>query len=152
VARDLPEPARVPAGRRTYNPLKVKLPDVCREFDLVLVVLHGSRATGHARPDSDSDVGVLRRSGLVPHGRFLDLVGRLADATGLPDLDLVDLRRAPPLLKQSAAAHGRALFEDEPGRFNLFKVWAWKLWLDDRQTLRRLDALYVREGLGRLKA
>jgi len=127
------------------------LSDVCRDFDLVLVVLFGSRATGHARPDSDSDVGVLRRSGLVPPDRFLELAARLGEETGLADVDLVDLRRAPPLLKHSAGTHGRALFEDEPGRFNLFKVYAWKLWLDDRQTLRRLDTVYIREGLERLK-
>jgi predicted nucleotidyltransferase len=128
------------------------LPEVCREFDLALVVLYGSRARGYARPDSDSDVGVMRRSGLVPAEQILDLAVKLADATGLPNVDLVDLRRAPPLLKHSAGTHGRALYEDEPGRFNLFKVYAWKLWLDDQQTLRRLDAVYVREGLERLKA
>jgi predicted nucleotidyltransferase len=128
------------------------LAEVCREFDLVLVVLHGSQARGHARPDSDSDVGVMRRSGLVPADRFLDLARRLGEATGLPNIDLVDLRRAPPLLKHTAGTHGRALFEDEPGRFNLFKVYAWKLWLDDQQTLRKLDAVYIREGLERLKA
>jgi predicted nucleotidyltransferase len=118
----------------------------------VLVVLFGSRATGHAREGSDSDVGVLRRSGLVPAEQLLDLARRLSEATGLPDVDLVDLRRAPPLLKHSAGTHGRALFEDEPGRFNLFKVYAWKLWLDDQQTLRKLDAVYIREGLERLKS
>jgi predicted nucleotidyltransferase len=128
------------------------LPEVCREFDLALVVLYGSRARGYARPDSDSDVGVMRRSGLVPAEQILDLAVKLADATGLPNVDLVDLRRAPPLLKHSAGTHGRALYEDEPGRFNLFKVYAWKLWLDDQQTLRQLDAVYVREGLERLKA
>ncbi|HEY7513100.1 MAG TPA: hypothetical protein VIC87_01405, partial [Vicinamibacteria bacterium] len=84
--------------------------------------------------------------------QLLDLARRLSEATGLPDVDLVDLRRAPPLLKHSAGTHGRALFEDEPGRFNLFKVYAWKLWLDDQQTLRKLDAVYIREGLERLKS
>lgn len=126
------------------------LPETCREFDLVLVVLYGSRATGHARPDSD--VGVIRRSGLIPPELFLELLGKLEVATGLKDIDLVDLRRAPPLLKHSAGTHGLALYEDEPGRFNLFKVYAWKLWLDDQQTLRKLDAVYIREGLERLKA
>jgi predicted nucleotidyltransferase len=128
------------------------LPEVCREFDLVLVVLYGSRARGCARPDSDSDVGVMRRSGLVPTELFLELLRKLEEATGLPNIDLVDLRRAPPLLKHSAGTHGRPLFEDERGRFNLFKVYAWKLWLDDQQTLRKLDAVYIREGLERLKA
>lgn len=31
----------------------------CRESSLVLVVLFGSRASGEARADSDSDLGLL---------------------------------------------------------------------------------------------
>ena len=124
---------------------------VCREFDLVLVVLFGSRARGDVRPDSDSDVGVLRRTGLVPAERFLDLAVRLGDASGLPDIDLVDLRRAPGLLQHQAGTHGRALFEDEAGRFNLFRVAAWKRYLDEAVDFRRLDADYIREGLERLR-
>ena len=124
---------------------------VCREFDLVLVVLYGSRARDDARPDSDSDVGVLHRTGIVPANRFLDLAVRLGDATGLPDIDLVDLRRAPGLLQHQAGTHGKALFEDEPGRFNVFRVTAWKLYLDEAFEFRRLDADYIREGLERLR-
>jgi predicted nucleotidyltransferase len=124
---------------------------VCREFDLVLVVLFGSRARGDARPDSDSDVGVLRSTGLVPAERFLDLAVRLGNATGLPDIDLVDLRRASGLLQHQAGTHGRPLFEDEGGRFNVFRVAAWKRHLDEAVDFRRLDADYIREGLERLR-
>ncbi|MFQ5845642.1 MAG: nucleotidyltransferase domain-containing protein [Planctomycetota bacterium] len=124
---------------------------VCREFDLVLALLFGSRSQGRERADSDSDLAVLQRAGVVPAGRFLELGFRLGEATGLPDVDLVDLRRAAPLLRHQAASHGTSLYEAEPGRFNLFRVEAWRLWLDDALTLRRLDVRYVRESLDRLR-
>jgi predicted nucleotidyltransferase len=127
------------------------LKEVCREFELVLVVLFGSRARGGAGPSSDSDVGVLRREGIVPAARFFELAACIREVTGLPEIDLVDLMSAPPLLQHQVGSHGRPLFEDEPGRFNLFRVKAWKLYLDDVIDFRRLDALYVREGLERLR-
>lgn len=125
---------------------------VCREHDLDLVLLFGSRARGQPRPDSDSDLGVLRRSGTVPVAELLRLAGRLHEATGLPDIDLVDLRVATPLLKHRAGSEGGPLYEREPGLFNLFKVYAWKLYLDDERQLRRLDSEAIRRGLARLRA
>jgi predicted nucleotidyltransferase len=124
---------------------------LCRENDLDLVILFGSRARGLPSRDSDSDVGVLRRSGLVPADRFLKLAFQLAQVTSLPDVDLVDLRRAPPLLQFLVARDGRVLYESEPGVFNLYYVRAWKLYLDDQATLRRWDTTYIRESLARLR-
>jgi len=121
-----------------------------RAEDLVLVVLFGSRARGHERPDSDIDVGVLRREGLVPRERFLPLAAELSAALG-GDVDLVDLRRAPGLLQHQAGTHGRALYEDQPGRFNVYRVLAWRLYLDEAYQCRRHDARYIREGLERLQ-
>ena len=116
----------------------------------MLVVLFGSRAQGGARPGSDTDIGVLRREGLVEPERFLALAGRLTEVVGMSDVDLVDLRRASGLLRHQVGTHGRALFEDQPGRFNLFRVHAWRLFLDELYFCRRHDARYIREGLERL--
>lgn len=123
--------------------------EVCREFDLDLVVLFGSRAKGCATPESDSDVAVRRRRDPIPEDLHGDLAAALSEATGLPEVDLVDLRRASPLLLIGVATDGRALFEAEPGTFNLFRVYAWKLWLDDEQTLRKFDVRYLREAAAR---
>jgi len=140
--------------RSTYNPGvdRSALELLCREEDLLLVVLFGSRARGIERADSDTDVGVLRREGLVPSERFLSLAGRLTGVLGMSDVDLVDLRRASGLLQHQVGTHGRALFEDEPGRFNLFRVHAWKLYLDEMYLCRRHDKRFVRETLDRLRA
>jgi hypothetical protein len=76
----------------------------------------------------------------------------LGRAMGLPNVDLVDLIRATPLLQYQVARGGRPLYEAEPGLFNVFHVKAWKLYLDDARMLRRLDADYIRGALDRLKA
>jgi len=125
---------------------------VCRAHDLDLVVLFGSRARGDARADSDSDLGVLRRSGTVPARDRLRLGFQLGRALQLPNVDLVDLHTAPPLLKHQVGSSGRVLYEREPGLFRLFRVYAWKLYLDDERQLRALDAQGIRAGLDRLKA
>ncbi len=124
---------------------------LCKKHDLDLVVLFGSRAKGGgAGGRSDSDIGVRCRTGAISAREFLDLIGELSDATGLPDVDLVDLRRAPPLLKHVVGSEGKLLYEAEPGLFNIYRVYAWKLWLDDRLMLRHLDARYIREGIREL--
>jgi len=131
---------------------RTALAKLCRQFDLELAILFGSRAKGLARPDSDSDIGLLRRTGLVPPGDMPQLETQLRTAAGFPELDLIDLRRAPPLLKYNAAHDAIVLYEAEPGRFNLFRVWAWKLYLDDYFDLHRLDAEYIRRSLKRLRS
>jgi len=123
---------------------------VCEKYHLSLVVLYGSQARGTARPDSDQDVGVLKQEGVVGEEEFLSLHLELSRALGLGNLDLVDLRRASPLLKYEAARTGRALYEARPGTFRLFHTLAWKLYQDDHFDLRRLDRLYVQRSLQRL--
>ena len=86
----------------------------------------------------------------MPRERFLPLACRLTEILGMTDVDLVDLRRAPALLQHQVGTHGRALYEDEPGRFNVYH--AWKLYLDEMFLLRRHDRRFIRERLDRLRA
>lgn len=66
--------------------------------------LHGSRADGTARPDSDVDVGA-HFGGLAPAPWDHDLPG---------DVDLVVLDRAPLYLAGRIALRGQLLFDDDP--------------------------------------
>jgi len=83
----------------------------------------------------------------------IDVVAAVLAKAGMDhgDVDLVDLRRAPGLLQHQAGTHGRALYEDQPGRFNVYRVLAWRLYLDEAYQCRRHDARYIREGLERLQ-
>lgn len=129
-----------------------QLARVCEEFDLDLVVLFGSHAKGIASPKSDYDIGVLPRKGVIPSEKVLELSYRLSRAVGVSEVDLVDLRRASPLLKHEVAESGHALFERDPGTFTRFRVLAFKMFQDAKHDLYRFLPQSIRRGLEKLRS
>lgn len=97
--------------------------------DLELIVLFGSAASGRARSRSDVDVAVLNRGGADLDALFLALAPRLKTDR----LDLVDLRRAGPLLAFEVARSGVVLFERSPGVFRQFQSLASRRYADTKK-------------------
>ncbi len=123
------------AGAATAIPsealLRERLAPLAIRGDLDLVVLFGSRVKGRAGARSDLDVGIQCRD-----AADLDVWYRvLAPQLGTDRLDLVDLRRADPLLAFEIARTGHVLFEREPGRFHEFQA---------RASLRYADTAKLR--------
>jgi predicted nucleotidyltransferase len=114
---------------------------------LQLVVLFGSQARGRSRPDSDVDVAVRCDAPADLDALYLLLAPRLE--TGA--LDLVDLRRAGPLLAFQVARHGRLLYERDPGAFHVFQSLASRRYCDTdklrRAQRRAVHAFLERRGL-----
>lgn len=136
TTRDAPEIARSLGG----------LPEAAPGLELL--VLFGSAARGRARPRSDLDLAA-RCAGLAD----LDaLYLAIAPRVGTDRLDLVDLRRAGPLLAFEVARTGYLLFERHPGAFRQFQSLASRRYCDAtrlRQAQRRaLHVFLEREGLG----
>lgn len=129
-----------------------RLAKFCEEEGVELLLLFGSRAKDVAAEGSDWDVGVLMKRGLLEADRYLDFSYRLAQAMGRGNLDVVDLRRAAPLLKYEAARTGRPLYQADPSAFTRFHVYAWKLYQDDRRSLRSMDMRYLDDARSRLLA
>jgi predicted nucleotidyltransferase len=100
-----------PPELRDVEPLVAAI--AARLPDLLGIWLFGSLARGSARPDSDIDLAVLCRAPVDPVRLFdlgLDL-GGIASR----DVDLVDLRRVPVLLRHAVASEGqRVLATDSP--------------------------------------
>jgi predicted nucleotidyltransferase len=88
--------------------IDVQLREVFAHFPkIALVVLFGSVASGHQRPDSDLDIAVAAAYALTVEDK-LSLINSLAERTGRP-IDLIDLNRAfEPLLGQ-ILHHGRRI-------------------------------------------
>jgi predicted nucleotidyltransferase len=112
--------------------------------DVELVVLFGSAATGRARARSDVDVAV-RCTGPAD----LDVLYRvLAPRIGTDRLDLVDLRRASPLLMMAVARSGHLLFEKRPGVYRQFQALASRRYCDTEK-LRRAQRRAIHAFLAR---
>jgi predicted nucleotidyltransferase len=90
-------------ARRLVATLRDRLPT------LLAVYLFGSRANGHARPDSDVDLAVLVDGKLDPVETW-ELAQSLADQANC-DVDLVDLRRASTVMQHQIITTGRRLWE-----------------------------------------
>lgn len=102
-----------------------------------LLILFGSRATGHARADSDWDVAVVadHRLSLGELSTLSEEAARILGANE-DTVDIVDLWSASPLLQQFVAKEGK-LLQGDPFLFIRFKVLAWKRYMDTAK-LRRL--------------
>ena len=91
--------------RRLVATLRDRLPA------LLSVYLFGSRANGHAGPDSDIDLAVLVEGKLDPVETW-DLAQLLAGQADC-DVDLVDLRRASTVMQHQIITSGRRLWEKD---------------------------------------
>ena len=115
--------------------------------DLELLVLFGSVATGRARPRSDLDLAVSCDGRADLDAIYMALAGRLRTDR----LDLVDLRRAGPLLAFQIARTGLVLFERSVGVFRQFQSLASRRYADThrlREAQRRAIQVFLhQEGL-----
>lgn len=102
-----------------------------------LLILFGSRATGHSRSDSDWDVAVVADHRLTWE-EWSAAVEEAALLLGADEdrIDLVDLWNTSPLLQQFVAKEGK-LLRGDPFLFIRFKVLAWKRYIDTAK-FRRL--------------
>jgi predicted nucleotidyltransferase len=121
------------------------LPDVLP--DLRLLVLFGSVARDRSRPESDVDLAVQCDGPADLDALYSEITPRL----GIDRLDLIDIRRAGPLLGMAVARAGRLLFERDPGAFREFQSLASRRYCDTdklrRARRRAIHAFLDRKGL-----
>ncbi|MEW6277717.1 MAG: nucleotidyltransferase domain-containing protein [Candidatus Eremiobacterota bacterium] len=96
--------------------LKAALEPASRSVGAIAVYLHGSHASGTARPDSDLDLAVLLPRGSDFEDASALLADAAGDATGLSpdDVDVQNLDGAPPLFKVRVYFEGIPLFVSDP--------------------------------------
>lgn len=129
--------------------------EVAREAGLRLVLLFGSAArrsrSSAGMEPADYDLGVLPE-GDVEDVDLVELTNRFIRALGEQAVDLVDLRRADPVLALAAARHGTLLHEDPPGTFARFHSLAHRRFADTRKfrsaEREEIRAFLARRGAG----
>ncbi|MGH9387264.1 MAG: type VII toxin-antitoxin system MntA family adenylyltransferase antitoxin [Vicinamibacterales bacterium] len=97
--------------------------------ELQLIVLFGSTARGRAGTQSDVDVAVSTDATADLDALYL----ALAPAFRTDRLDIVNLRRAGPLLAFDIARSGVVLFERSPGIYRQFQSLAQRKYADTKK-------------------
>lgn len=98
-----------------------------REAGARFALLHGSRAAGPHRPDSDTDVAAWW-GGSAPASFEIALP---------PGVDLLVLDTAPLELRGRIAQHGLLLFDDDPSARVHWVATTRKIYADERPRLER---------------
>ena len=76
---------------------KHKIGDLAKKYQLKLILLFGSRATGKIHKESDYDVAYLP-SGNLSYDQEIDINLQFIGIFSYDRIDTVDLRKASPLL------------------------------------------------------
>lgn len=141
-------PLRYHEPMNEIETLKRRAPRAFEGEPVAFAYLFGSRARGAASVDSDVDVAVYLEAGASPKEHVsisLRLAGRLADATGLPRIEVLPLNDAPLTLAGRVLRERVVIYSrDEPARVR-YESLVFREFLDfefhardlDRELLRR---------------
>lgn len=108
------------------------LKDIANKYSLELLLLFGSRVTGRIHKESDYDIGYISSQKLT-----LDTEGQLIidllPVFGVIDerlINLVNIRKAPPLLLYAMTGQCQVLFERKPPAFAVLRALAFKKYIE----------------------
>lgn len=116
---------------------KQKIEKVGKQFNLKLILLHGSFATGRERMGSDLDIAMLGYSPIAFRTQ-LDIYGKLSDIFGdnrERELDVKSLHRADPLFIYQVAKYSQLLYGKTEDYLE-FRAYAFKNYFDSRDLFR----------------
>jgi predicted nucleotidyltransferase len=122
--------------------IRNRLAPIFQDEGLKLALLFGSAVLGKVHNQSDIDLAFL----FDRPADILSLTNSVIRLLHADNIDVVDLRRASPLLKFSVAKNGRLLYERQPGLFNEFYSLAFRMYVDTKK-LRDAQAIAIQHFL-----
>jgi predicted nucleotidyltransferase len=124
---------------------KMDFSPLIKKYDIRLLLAFGSYQTERFTKDSDIDLGYLAKRDFGPEEE-LQLLKDLVLLYRRDRIDLVNLKKASPLLMYETATHGKVLYE-ENASFLRFKLKASARYADTEH-LRRMRRNYLNKELG----
>lgn len=109
--------------------LRHRLSPLFKEKNLRLVLLFGSGASEKRHKHSDIDLAFLFDQPVD----ILSLTNRVIRLLHTDNIDIIDLKRASPLLRFSAVENGKLIYEKEQGMFNEFYSLAFRMYVDTKK-------------------
>lgn len=114
-----------------FDQFKPRLKSIAEKYGIDMLVLFGSQANGKTHPKSDVDIGYTAGE----HFDFseqLSVLGEIQEVLKREDVEFVNMRRVSPLMKKVMADEGVLLYEQVPGTFISFKIYAFKLYIETK--------------------
>jgi len=121
---------------------KQKIKKAGMKYDLKLILLHGSYATGRAKPESDLDIAFLGKNP-IDFKTSLNIYSDMADIFGDyfdRELDIKSLHKVDPLFCYQVARYSKLLYGSLLD-YNEFRAYAFRLYHDAKDLFRLEDLL-----------
>jgi len=112
---------------------------------VIALYLHGSQASGSARPDSDLDLAIL-----VPHGWSQERLGEALDALP-PEADVQVLNDAPARFRARVVQHGKLLDVTDTTALARFQAYSILESYDEEYFVRPMHEAALRRLTGCLR-
>jgi len=109
--------------------IRDRLKPLFQDKGLQLALLFGSTASDKMHNQSDIDLAFL----FDTPADVLALNNNVIRLLHTDNIDVIDLRRASPLLKFTAMKYGVLIYEREPGIFNTFYSLAFRMYVDTKK-------------------
>ncbi len=140
---------------QTFEEIKALSPLISEKIPyLKMLVLFGSRATGHVHAESDWDFAALydekiRRAYMKDAWSWFEIDLFLSNLFEISDtIDVVELNHCSPLIGYIVARDGKLLYEKQAGEFIKFTCKAWKIYANTekfRKAQRRSIELWLQK-------
>jgi len=117
--------------------IKIIIPKVeklARKYEFDFVALFGSEASGKTHKQSDVDMAFSGARNFSPM-EIARMQSDFSEELGIKDLELVNMKDAPPLLLKQVALKSRLIYEKNSSGFALFKIYAFKRYMEARKLL-----------------
>jgi len=104
---------------------------IVQKYSLELLLLFGSQVSGKTSKESDFDVAYLSKEDLDLE-KEAELIVDLAPLFKSENIDLVNIKKAPPLLLYAITRNCRIIFEKEPLMFANLRAYAFKKYIETK--------------------
>lgn len=118
---------------------KIVLEKICHQFELRFLVLFGSQATGNIHSESDLDIAIYPENGFERDEAELERA--LVKLFSHPEIDLINLKKAGPLLQKEVALNGKVLYAKDEDSFLAFQSYAMRAYYDFSPYLKLREKL-----------
>lgn len=126
---------------------KPKIDHIARKYNLLLVILYGSQASGRTCKESDIDIAVLGTRPIT-FENLIDLNNEFAEIFKVKEIDVKSLHNTNSLFRYQVMSKGVLLY-GKSYDYNSFKSYAFRDYYDS-QDLLRLKEVFIKKRLQNL--